>query len=66
MDVRWRCKKKEAKETPEILSPIAHHLGMNSLKTELEDLSLKYYKPEIYYDIVTNLNNTKLERTMLY
>ncbi len=54
--------KKEAKETLEILSPIAHHLGMNSLKTELEDLSLRYYKPEIYYDIVKNLNNTKLER----
>lgn len=55
-------RKKEAKETLEILSPIAHHLGMNSLKTELEDLSLRYYKPDIYYDIVTNLNNTKLER----
>lgn len=55
-------RKKEAKETLEILSPIAHHLGMNTLKNELEDLSLRYYKPEIYYDIVTNLNNTKLER----
>lgn len=55
-------RKKEAKETLEILAPIAHHLGMNTLKTELEDLSLRYYKPDIYYDIVTNLNNTKLER----
>ncbi len=54
--------KKEAKETLEILSPLAHHLGMNYLKTELEDISLKYYKPDIYYDIVRNLNNTKLER----
>ncbi|NLV90492.1 MAG: bifunctional (p)ppGpp synthetase/guanosine-3',5'-bis(diphosphate) 3'-pyrophosphohydrolase [Tenericutes bacterium] len=54
--------KKEAKETLEILSPISHHLGMNFLKQELEDLSLRYYKPEIYYDIVKNLNNTKIER----
>lgn len=54
--------KEKAKETLEILAPIAHHLGIHYLKSELEDLSLRYYKPDVYYDIVKNLNNTKLER----
>ncbi len=54
--------KKIAKETIEILTPIAHHLGMYKIKSELEDLCLRYLKPEIFYDIVEKLNNTKLER----
>ena len=35
---------------------------MHKIKSELEDLSLKYSKPEVYFDIVEKLNNTKLER----
>ena len=54
--------KEKAKETLEILTPIAHRLGMNSIKSELEDLSLRYYKPDIYFDIVKQLNQTKNER----
>ena len=54
--------KEKAKETLEILAPIAHRLGMHKIKSELEDLSLKYLKPEVYFDIVEKLNNTKLER----
>ncbi|MDD2490380.1 MAG: RelA/SpoT family protein [Bacilli bacterium] len=54
--------KEKAKETMEILAPIAHHLGIYNIKSELEDLSLRYYKPDIYLDIVKTLNNTKLER----
>lgn len=54
--------KEKAKETLEILVPIAHQLGINYLKSELEDLCLRYYKPDVYYDIVKNLNNTKTER----
>jgi GTP pyrophosphokinase len=54
--------REKAKETLEILAPIAHHLGIYHLKSELEDLALRYYKPDAYYDIVKNLNNTKLER----
>lgn len=54
--------KKKAKETLEILAPIAHRLGMHKIKSELEDLSLKYLKPEIYFDIAEKLNTTKVER----
>ena len=54
--------KKKAKETLEILTPIAHHLGIHKLKSELEDLSLRYLKPNVFYDIAEKLNNTKLER----
>ena len=54
--------KEKAIETLEILTPIAHRLGMNSIKSELEDLSLRYYKPDVYFDIVKRLNQTKTER----
>jgi GTP pyrophosphokinase len=54
--------KKIAKETLEIFAPLAHHLGVYKLKSELEDMSLRYLKPEVYYDIVEKLNGTKTER----
>ena len=54
--------KRKAKETLEILTPIAHRLGMNKIKSELEELSLKYLKPEAYNDVVEKLNKTKSER----
>lgn len=41
-----------ARETLEVFAPIAHRLGMNSVKSELEDLSLKYLEPEKYKEIV--------------
>ena len=41
-----------ARETLEVFVPIAHRLGMNSVKSELEDLSLKYLEPEKYAEIV--------------
>ncbi len=49
-------RKETAKETLDILVPIAHRLGIHSIKSELETLSLKYLKPEIYDDIVEKLN----------
>ena len=52
----------KAKETLEILAPIAHRLGLAAIKTELEELSLKYYKPEAYKSVEELLNNTKEER----
>ena len=54
--------KYNAKETLDILVPIAHRLGMYKIKGELEDLSLRYYKPDIYFGIVEALNKTKQER----
>jgi len=54
--------KQKAKETLDILAPIAHRLGMNQIKSELEDLSLRYYKPDIYFSIVEMLNKSKVER----
>ena len=54
--------KRKAKETLEILAPIAHRLGMHKIKSELEDLSLKYLKPEAYHDVADKLNHTKQER----
>jgi len=52
----------KAKETLDILTPIAGRLGMNKIKSELEDLSLRYYKSEAYFSIVEQLNQTKQER----
>lgn len=54
--------KYNAKETLDILVPIAHRLGMYKIKGELEDLSLRYYKPDVYFGIVEALNKTKQER----
>ncbi len=54
--------RKIAKETMEILAPLAHHLGIHKIKSELEDLSLRYLKPEVFYDIAEKLNKTKVER----
>lgn len=53
---------KKANESLEILAPIAHHLGIHKIKSELEDLALRYLKPEVFYDIAEKLNKTKLER----
>lgn len=54
--------KKIAKETLEIFAPLAHHLGIYKLKSELEDMSLRYLKPDVYYSIVEKLSSTKSER----
>ena len=44
-----------AKETLEIYCPIAQRLGISKLKVELDDLSLKYLEPDIYYDLVDKI-----------
>ncbi len=54
--------KRKAKEALEILAPIGDHLGIHKIKSELEDLSLRYLKPDVYYDIAEHLNKTKIER----
>ena len=53
--------KAKANETEAVLIPIAHRLGINSIKSELEDWCLKYTKPEIYNDIVERLEASREE-----
>ena len=51
-----------AQETLDIYSPIASRLGISRIKVELDDLSLKYLKPDIYYDLVEKVAQRKSER----
>ena len=54
---------KIASETVWVYAPLAHRMGLYSIKTELEDLSMKYMEPEAYKDIAKKLSETKRERT---
>ena len=51
-----------AQETIDIYSPIASRLGISKIKVELDDLSLKYLKPDVYYDLVEKVAQRKSER----
>ena len=51
-----------ANETLEIYTPLAHRLGMWSLKWEMEDLALRYLDPEGYYDLVSRIAKKRQER----
>ena len=51
-----------ARETSFLYAPMAHRLGLYSIKTELEDLSLKYTNAETYKEIAHKLNETKRSR----
>ncbi len=53
---------KIASETLYIYAPLAHRLGLYNIKTQLEDLGLKYTEPEIYNDIVGKIKETKEEQ----
>ena len=54
--VRPEKQKRKANETMTVLIPIAHRLGIYSIKSELEDLCLRYSKPDVYEDILEKLN----------
>lgn len=55
-------RKRIATETLEVYAPIAHRLGINIIKSELEDLSLYYLEPEKYLEIESLLNNNTINR----
>ena len=54
---------KIASETIWVYAPLAHRMGLYNLKTELEDLSMKYMEPDTYKEIAKKLAETKRERT---
>ena len=51
-----------SRETLEIYAPIAERLGISKIKVELDDLSLKYLEPEIYYDLVDKIADRRSVR----
>ncbi|PQB04709.1 RelA/SpoT family protein [Aureitalea marina] len=53
---------KIASETLYIYAPLAHRLGLYNIKTELEDLGLKYTEPDVYEDILSKINESKKEQ----
>lgn len=64
LDVMKREKQlKIASETIFIYAPLAHRMGLYSIKTEMEDLSMKYMEPETYREIARKLAETKKDRT---
>ncbi|MXZ74388.1 MAG: bifunctional (p)ppGpp synthetase/guanosine-3',5'-bis(diphosphate) 3'-pyrophosphohydrolase [Gemmatimonadetes bacterium] len=52
-------------ETREIYAPLAHRFGMAKIKSELEDLSLKYLSPDVYRDLASKLDQKRAEREKL-
>lgn len=59
--VNEKKQKRKANETMTVLVPIAHRLGINSIKSELEDICLRYLKPDVYKDIEEKLASTRVE-----
>ena len=55
-------KKRVSEEASYLYAPLAHKLGLYKLKSELEDLSLKYLEHDVYYMIKDKLNETKKNR----
>ena len=60
--MRPEKQQEKARETMDIYAPIALRLGISKIKVELDDLSLKYLKPDVYYDLVKKVALRKSER----
>ncbi|MBQ7454066.1 MAG: bifunctional (p)ppGpp synthetase/guanosine-3',5'-bis(diphosphate) 3'-pyrophosphohydrolase, partial [Selenomonadaceae bacterium] len=60
--MREEKRKRIAKETLELYAPLANRLGISNIKWELEDLSLRYLEPDIYYDLVEHVKQKRRER----
>ena len=55
---------KIASETLYIYAPLAHRIGLYNIKTELEDLSLKYTEPEVYQEILDKMKESKEDQDL--
>lgn len=56
---------KIASETLTLIAPLAYRIGLYNIKTELEDLSLKYTEPEVYHHLQAQLEETRIDRDKL-
>lgn len=65
MDSMRRDKQEKiASETLYIYAPLAHRIGLYNIKTELEDLGLKYTEPEVYHDILEKIKESKEQQDL--
>ncbi len=55
---------KIASETLYIYAPLAHRIGLYNIKTQLEDLGLKYTEPDVYFDILNKIKESKEEQDL--
>ena len=63
--LQYQSKEKQieiSRETMDIYAPLAQRLGISKVKVELDDLSLKYLEPEVYYDLADKISIRKSER----
>lgn len=60
--MRPEKQQEKARETMDIYAPIAMRLGISKIKVELDDLSLKYLQPDVYYDLVEKIAMRKAAR----
>lgn len=58
----YEKQEKIALETLEIYAPLASRIGINSLKIELEDLCFRYYRPDMYYQLIQKIKKTEAEQ----
>ncbi len=60
--MRPEKQREKARETMDIYAPIAQRLGISKVKTELDDLALKYLEPDVYYNLVSQISDKKSVR----